>query len=59
MALEDLVFLDEMALLLGMMWLLGRSQRSERLYDSKPFYRGSRVSVIGAISSQSILALKP
>jgi len=58
-SLDDLVFLDEMAILLGMMRLLGRSPRGERLYDNKPFYRGSRVSVVGAISYQSILALKP
>ncbi|NJO76793.1 MAG: IS630 family transposase [Leptolyngbyaceae cyanobacterium RM1_406_9] len=58
LSVKDLVFLDEMAILLGMMRLRGRSPQGERLYDSKPFYRGSRVSVVGAISHQSILALK-
>jgi putative transposase len=55
---ENLVFLDEMGLLLGLMRLLGRSQKGTRVYDIKPFYRGTRVTVVGAITQQKVLALK-
>src|SRR5207237_49113 len=47
-----------MGVLLGIMRQKGRSGRGERLYDVKPFYRGSRVTVLGAISHKSILAFK-
>jgi transposase len=47
-----------MGILLGMMRERGRSKEGERLYAIKPFYRGSRVTVIGAISSKSVLAIK-
>jgi putative transposase len=56
--LHNLVFLDEMGVLLGLMRLLGRAPQGERVYDIKPFYRGTRVSVIGAISDSKVLALK-
>lgn len=55
---HNLVFLDEMGVLLGIMRGMGRSKKGERLYDIKPFYRGSRVTVIGAISQDSILAIQ-
>jgi transposase len=47
-----------MGILLGVMRERGRSQKGERLYDVKLFYRGSRVSVVGAITQQSVLAIK-
>ena len=56
--MENLVFLDEMGILLGMMRLMARSEKGTRVYDIKPFYRGSRVTVIGAISQQKVLACK-
>ena len=34
-----------------------RSQRGTRAYAVKPFYRGKKVTVIGAISFQRIVAL--
>lgn len=55
---DDLVFLDEMGILLGLMRGVGRSKKGSRVYDVKPFYRGSRVTVVGAISNKSILAMK-
>ncbi|MFN5992265.1 MAG: transposase, partial [Dolichospermum sp.] len=55
---DDLVFLDEMGILLGLRRGRGRSKKGDRVYDVKPFYRGSRVTVVGAISNKSILALK-
>ena len=55
---ENLVFLDEMGVLIGTTRERGRSEKGERSYDVKPFYRGSRVTVVGAISQKSILAFK-
>lgn len=55
---ENLVFIDEMGILLGLMRLYGRSQQGERLYEKKPFYHGKKVTVMGAISQNKILALK-
>ncbi|MEY4520381.1 MAG: hypothetical protein RLZZ499_2981, partial [Cyanobacteriota bacterium] len=50
---KDLVFLDEMGVLLGLMRTHARAAPGERAYDFKPFYRGSKVSVIGAITVSS------
>jgi transposase len=55
--LKDLVFLDEMGVLLGLMRTHARAAPGERAYDFKPFYRGSKVSVIGAISVSKVLAV--
>lgn len=55
--LENLVFLDEMGVLLGLKRTHARSPSGARAYDYKPFYRGSKVSVIGAISISKVLAV--
>ena len=55
--LKDLVFLDEMGVLLGLMRTHARARSGARAYDFKPFYRGSKVSVIGAISVSKVLAV--
>ena len=55
---ENLIFLDEMGVLLGRMRPRARSKKGERSYDIKPFYRGSRVTVVGAISNKKVIALK-
>ncbi|MBD2037031.1 transposase [Leptolyngbya sp. FACHB-321] len=55
---HNLVFLDEMGVLLGLMRLMGRAPKGERVYDIKPFYRGTRVNVINALSDSKVLALK-
>lgn len=55
--LKDLVFLDEMGVLLGIMRTHARALPGERAYDFKPFYRGSKVSVIGAITVSKVLAV--
>ena len=52
------MFLDEMGVLLGLMRDYGRSQKGERLYAKKPFYRGERTTVIGAITQEKVLALE-
>jgi hypothetical protein len=35
----------------------GRSQAGLRVYDLKPFYRGAKVTVVGAISLTKVVAL--
>ena len=55
---ENLLFLDEMGVLLGIMRGRARSMKGERVYDIKPFYRGSRVTVVGAISQKKVIAMK-
>jgi putative transposase len=54
---EDLVFLDEMGVLLGLTRTHARSNRGSRVYDVKPYYRGAKVSVIGGISIKKVLAV--
>ena len=52
-----MVFLDEMGLLLGLMRHYARSNKGSRVYDFKPFYRGKKVTVIGAITMDKVLAV--
>ncbi|MCG6137330.1 MAG: transposase, partial [Nostoc sp. LLA-1] len=47
---ENLVFVDETGVLLGLTRTHARSQMGTRAYSLNPFYRGSKVTVIGAIS---------
>jgi putative transposase len=54
---ENLVFIDEMGVLLGLTRTHARSYYGSRVYDFKPFYRGSKVTVIGAISLKKVLAV--
>ena len=57
-----MIFLDETGLLLtcrvtrhdGLMRHHARSEKGSRAYDLKPFYRGKKVTVIGAISIEPI-----
>ena len=46
-----------MGLLLGLMRHHARSEKGSRVYDLKPFYRGKKVTVIGAISMDKVLAV--
>jgi transposase len=55
--LKDLVFLDEMGVLLGLMRTHARAAPGKRAYAFKPFYRGGKVSVIGAITVSKVLAV--
>jgi len=54
---ENLVFLDETGVLLGLTRTYARSASGSRVYDLKPFDRGARVTVIGAISCKKVVAL--
>lgn len=54
---ENLVFIDEMGVLLGLTRTHARSSHGSRVYDFKPFYRGAKITVIGAISLKKVLAV--
>jgi transposase len=54
---ENLVFLDETGVILGLARTHARSQMGTRAYSFNPFYRGSKVTVIGAISIKKVVAL--
>jgi transposase len=54
---ENLVFLDEIGVLLGLARTHARSQKGTRVYSLKPFYRGAKVTVVGAISIKKVVAL--
>lgn len=47
-----------MGVLLGLMRTHARSLQGERAYDFRPFYRGKRITVMGAISHNCCLAIK-
>ena len=47
---NNLIFLDEMGVLLGLTRTQARSKCGSRVYDLKPFYRGAKITVVGAIS---------
>ncbi|NEO43585.1 MAG: transposase [Moorea sp. SIO4A3] len=53
-----MVFIDEMGVQLGLKRAYGRSFKGERVYDFQPFYRGQKVTGMGAISQTKVLAIK-
>jgi hypothetical protein len=54
---EKLAFLNEMGVLWGLTRTRARSKYGSRVYDLKPFYRGAKVTVIGAISLNKVVGL--
>ncbi len=54
---KNLVFLDETGVLLGLTRTHARFTKGNRAYDLKPFYRNAKVTVIGAISLQNVVAV--
>lgn len=49
--------MDETGVLLGLTRTNARSPKGSRVYDLKPFYRGAKVTVIGAVSLKLVLAV--
>ncbi|NES03961.1 MAG: hypothetical protein F6K22_14630 [Okeania sp. SIO2F4] len=47
---KNLVFLDETAINLAMTRTYGRSAKGNRVYDTRPYERGTNLTLIGAIS---------
>lgn len=56
---ENLTFLDEIGILVGIMRDMARSLAGTRAYDFEGVYRGTRLNYVGAISLKGILCLKP
>ncbi len=54
---ENLVFIDETGVMLGLTRTHARSNKGTRIYEMKPFYRGQKVTVIGAISVKEVVGL--
>lgn len=54
---QNLVFLDETGIMLGLVRSHARSPLGTRVGGIKPFYRGAKVTVIGAISLKKVLAV--
>jgi len=54
---ENLVFLDETGIILGLSRTHARSPMGTRVSELKPFYRGAKVTAIGAITINKVLAL--
>ena len=54
---QNLVFLDETGIMLGLARTQARSQIGTRVGGIKPFYRGAKVTAIGAISLKKVLAV--
>jgi transposase len=54
---NNLVVLDEMGVLLGLTRTHARSRCGSRVYDLKPFYRGAKTTVVGAISFKKVVGI--
>ncbi|MBD2182821.1 transposase [Planktothrix sp. FACHB-1355] len=54
---ENLVFLDETGILIGSIGTHARSYPGTRLTELNPFYRAAKVTAIGAVSINKVLAL--
>lgn len=52
--LENLIFLDEAGAHLGMLREYGRAMKGERLIDSCPYPRGSKFSMLSAVSISEV-----
>ena len=55
--LENLVFIDEMGILLGLMRAYARAPKGTRATELRSVYRGKKITAIGAITINSVLAL--
>jgi transposase len=54
---QNLVFLDATGILLGLARTHARSQPGTKVTELKPFYRSAKVTAIGAVSINKVLAL--
>ncbi len=52
---QDLIFIDETGINLGLSRTCARSIQGTRAYGTKPYYRGANISLIGAISLKGFL----
>jgi hypothetical protein len=54
---DNLVFLEEMGVLLGLIRTHAPSRCGSRVYDLKPFNRGAKITVLGAISLKKVVGI--
>jgi hypothetical protein len=54
---NNIVFLEEMGVLLGLTRTQARSRCGSRVYDLKPFYRGAKITVFGAINLKKVVGI--
>ncbi len=55
---EKLIFLDETAFWVGMMRNMARSECGQKAFCLRPFYKGRKMTLIGAISIKGVVAKK-
>lgn len=53
---DNLVFLDETGFWIGMNRTVARAERGKRAYDLRQFYRGKKVTLVGAIKAGAVVA---
>jgi len=56
---RNLVFLDEMGILLGIMRMMARSLEGSLAYDFNGVYRGKRINFVGAMSLEKVISVRP
>ena len=54
---NNLVFLEKMGVLLGLTRTHARSRCGSKVYELKPFYRGAKITVVGAISLKEVVGI--
>jgi len=54
--IEELIFIDESGAILNMTLPYGRSLKGKRAFDSCPVSKGKRISTIGALSTDGLVA---
>ena len=55
---EALICIDETGVWQGMERSVARSEHSKRVFSHRPFYKGQKYTIIGAISVDGIVCLK-
>ena len=55
---EDLICIDETGIWQGMERSVARSECGKRVFSHRPFYKGQKHTIIGAISVDGIVCLK-
>ncbi|WP_271255305.1 transposase [Pseudanabaena sp. Chao 1811] len=58
MKAEDLICIDETGVWQGMERSVARSECGKRVFSLRPFYKGQKYTIIGAISVDGIVCLK-
>ncbi len=55
---KNLVFIDEMGILQGIMRTMARSLQGTRAYDFEAVYRGKRLNFVGAMSLEKVISVR-